>query len=162
LDKKNINLLSKYGILTERELEAHYAVLVEQYCKTINIEAETLISMAKSMVLPVALKYQNTLAEGVSFISKIPGLSKDVLKTRVDILNDYSKLISSLKSEIVKLESKVEKTSAIHEEDKKAEKYCKEVLPAMSAVRSIADKIEEEVEDSLWPMPKYREMLFIY
>jgi glutamine synthetase len=136
---------SKYGVLSERELESRYEVLVEQYIITLNIEAETAASIARTMILPAAIRHLNEL--------KLAGVNKLVTET------------SGLIDELVEAVFALEVANRDHPEDEGTmveAKYMRDtVIPAMLAVRDLADRLERIIADDLWPLPKYAEMLFI-
>jgi glutamine synthetase len=142
--KSTIQVFEQYDVLNERELEARFEVAAEQYATKLNIEAETAASMARTMILPAAVRY---LAE-----------CKDAGMTS---------LASELKAstdEFLKRLKVLEKANAGHpavEGLKEAEYMRDKVIPAMDKARETADKLEGLVADDLWPLPKYSEMLFI-
>ena len=137
-------MFSKYGVLNNREVESRYEVWVEQYVTTINIEAETAASIARTMILPAALRHLAQL--------KAAGVLELVRET--DAL--VKKLVTSIKA--------LEKVNVAHPDGdalKHAVFMRDKVLTAMNAVRIIADQLERIVADDLWPLPKYSEILFI-
>jgi glutamine synthetase len=154
--KDTIELFSKYKVYTERELQSRFVILSEAYVKVLNIEANTAAMMAKTMILPAALRYQKELAESVA-AAKSAGVNSpagtDTLTTLVAGINDLQKAVAAL-----------EKTQN-HHGDGDAYSHAKHmrehVFPALSDVRKAADKLEGIVADDLWPLPTYREMLFI-
>ena len=139
------DVFAKYNVLTERELHARYEVAVEQYVTTINIEAETAASIARTMLLPAAIRWLGTLKEiGITvlaeesqalvdeFIDKIFALERANIGHPMDVdLLDEAKYVQTT------------------------------VFTAMGDVRAVADKLERIVPDDLWPLPKYSEILFI-
>jgi glutamine synthetase len=144
VEKQTISVFERYEVLSERELESRFEVAVEQYSTKLNIEAETAASIARTMILPAAVRY---LAE-----VKAAGLTPMAteLKGTVDAF------IKALKV--------LEKANANHpsEEGLEHAKYMRDkVIPAMDATRAVADELEGLVADDLWPLPKYQEMLFI-
>jgi glutamine synthetase len=144
VEKQTIDTMERYSVLSERELESRFEVFVEQYSTNANIEAETVASIARTMILPAAIRHLNELkaAGHEALVSETEGL--------VDQLYDA---IMAL-----------EKANVHHpaEEGLELAKYMRDtVLPAMEAVRAVADRLERIVADDLWPLPKYSEMLFI-
>ncbi len=162
ISEKNMSLFIKYGVLSETELKSRYNVFVENYSKTINIEAETALSMAKTIILPAALKYQKEIAETIKSTSKIEGIEKSVIEKEIQLLKEYSESVSKLIDMIKKMESNLINVQSINDKVKQADSYCNIILPIMDEMREIADKIEEKTDDKIWPLPKYREMLFVY
>ena len=144
-----VEVMGAYQVLSQRELEARYDVFVEQYVTKINIEAETTFSMAKTMLLPAAVRYLGELAAA--------GESAGIATLRAEV----GGLVGAFVEEIGKLETA--NTSHPHDDDLLAHaKYVQQrVVPAMASVRDIADKLERVVPDTLWPLPKYSEILFI-
>jgi len=151
---KNIKLFEKYQVLSEREMHSRYEIYVERYVKDINMESLTALSIAKTEILPAALKYQGKLAETALAL-------KNLGKTpHTGSLDALTALIGDLEGKIGKLEAACEHHGSgdllAH-----AKHYQNEVLPAMKAVRDVADKLEMIVADEYWPLPTYAEMLFI-
>ncbi len=144
-----IEVMSAYDVLSARELESRYEVFVEQYIAKLNIEAETTFSMAKTMLLPAAIRYLGELG--------IAGSSKGIEAVRREIAG----LVDAFVERIGALE--LANTGHPEAEDvlDRARYVQNNVVPAMSAVREVADKLERAVPDSLWPLPKYSEILFI-
>jgi glutamine synthetase len=144
VEKATIRAFERYEVLSERELESRYEVAVEQYSTKLNIEAETAASMARTMILPAAVRYLTEL--------KAAGLT--VAATE----------LKSTADEFLKQIKVLEKVNANHpsEEGLTHAKYMRDkVIPAMNATREVADRLEKLVADDLWPLPKYSEMLFI-
>jgi len=151
---KNIALFEKYGVLSERELRSRSEIYMERYCKDLNTEAQSAIQIAKTMILPAAYRYQGEL---VDTAAKLKDLGRNVHMGTLDTLTT---LVGGLEGAIAKLEQ-----AAGHhgggDLQAEAAHYQKDVIPAMAAVRDIADQIEAILPDDLWPLPTYREMLFI-
>ncbi len=156
LDKKNIELLSKYKVYTEKELRSRFNILSEAYAKTLNIEANLTSLMARTMILPAAIRYQTELAQNVSSL-KAAGIES---ASATSALKEFSKLVDDFQKAIGKLDK-----ALAHEGNGDPYEHAKymrdEVLTAMNETRKIGDKIELTVPDDLWPLPTYREMLFI-
>ncbi|MCA9234718.1 MAG: glutamine synthetase type III, partial [Planctomycetales bacterium] len=148
------DLFEKYGVLSERELESRLETYLEQYCKSIGVEANLTIEMAKTMIFPAAIRYQNELATTCTNL-KMLGYEFDM-----DTLDAMTSLVKSLQDGITELEAAVAEPDS---DDLFAESkyYCATVVPAMNKVRAVADKLETFVADDLWPLPTYQEMLFI-
>ena len=155
LDEPEVKaLFEKYGVLSERELESRYETYLEQYCLTVNVEANLMKEMAKTMIFPAAIRYQGELASTCANLKAI-GAEFDT-----DTLDKVTALVKSLQDSIGGLE----KTMAIPDHGGSldhAKHYLNNVLPAMAEVRTHADELEGIVADDLWPLPTYQEMLFI-
>jgi glutamine synthetase len=154
--EKTIDLLTRHGIYTKPELRARHRILVEQYVKTIAIEGETASHMAKTMILPAALRYAQEVAAGVASM-KSAGVGEPAGAQTLRQLND---LITRLQQQVTQLDAGLD--HAHPDEPEAATRFVRdEVLSAMNAVRETADLLEEVVADDLWPLPTYREMLFV-
>jgi glutamine synthetase len=142
---ETLTLFSNYSVLSERELESRYEVFLEQYVTTLNIEAETAASMARTMLLPAAARYHGEL------------LAAEL----TDLAGETSELIGQFTEAIKALES-VNLAENQPEELVEHAKYMHDtVIPAVESVRAAADRLEKVVADDLWPLPKYSEILFI-
>jgi glutamine synthetase len=155
--KKNVEMLTKLNVFTKEELHSRYNIKLERYCNTIAIEYNTLRTIANTMVLPVAVDYQNVLIGTVSGLKQL-GVGCDEQLKR---LNKVAGHIESLSKDLAKLDKKTEKAGSEHDEQKKAEYITNSVIPVMNSVREHCDALEELVPDQDWPLPKYRELLFI-
>ena len=153
--KETIRLLDKYKILNEREVHARYEVFLENYNKTINVEANLMVLMANRYILPAALQYQKDIGQSVAAVKAAGGSSVQGKK----LLSTYTKLVDRFKAQTDALESIIEHT------DSSAEKHAKymrdKVVPAMAKLREMGDEIEVLTPHEIWPLPTYREMLFV-
>ena len=138
------------------ELKARYEIALEQYIKTINIEGQLMVLMANRYILPAAYKYQGQVAGSVAAVKAAGSVSKEAKKT----LDDLVKLGDVFKQKTDKLQALLE-----HESDGGVEKHAKffrdKVVPAMESLRETGDSLEAIVPHEGWPLPTYREMLFI-
>lgn len=155
LGEKSVHeLFTKYEVLSERELHSRLHIYLEQYCKTVRTEALQTLEMARTLIFPAAIRYQNELASTCVNL-KLVGYEFDT-----DTLDTITSLVKNLQDSIAALASKLSHDGA-HSLDEEAKLFCNEVLPAMKAVRTYADELEGWVADDLWPLPTYQEMLFI-
>jgi len=156
LDEKNVRSFEKEAVLSRRELESRFEIWVEQYFKTINIEAEMTETIARTMILPAAVKYLHDLAATVERGDDI-GLSFDGVR---ETAQEVNVLINDLRAAVDELvrQNKELGGDAIHD---KARHMRDNVIPAMNAVRRVADRLERAVPADLWPLPTYREILFV-
>ena len=152
----SVELFTKYRVYSEGELKSRFAILSEQYVKTINVEAKLTGFMARTMIVPAAIRYQSELATAVN-ATKAAGVDNagqvELLKSLTATLNDFQKATAAL-----------DHAAGHHAEgDLYAHaKYARDsILPAMTTVRTLGDKLETIVADDYWPLPTYREMLFI-
>jgi glutamine synthetase len=144
VEKQTIATFERYKVLSERELESRFEVMVEQYTTRVNIEAETAVSIARTMLLPAAVRHLGDLKAG--------GHDALVAETQ-ELVGEFYDAILAL-----------EKANADHpvEEGLELATWMRDtVVPAMDATRDVADRLERIVADDLWPLPKYSEMLFI-
>lgn len=155
IEPKTIEVLKRFNIFSEAEIQSRYHVRVERYVKNLVIEVETLRSMIDTQILPAAYAYAGDLAQGVVSL-KAAGVNAPQGET----LGKLNQLISSLQTKRAHLESVYHKAEAAHSEDDKAKLFAGEVSTAMADVRALSDSIEAITSDDYWPLPKYREMLF--
>ena len=147
-----VTLFETYGVFSKHELESLYEVLLEQYVKTLNLESNLVVEMAKTIIFPAAVRYQGELAQTCAHLKAI-GYEFDT-----DTLDKVTALVKELQDSTAKLE-RVKKD--IGEGQAGAERARDTVLPAMAEVRQAADALEAVVADDLWSLPTYQEMLFI-
>jgi len=147
--QKNLELFSKYGVLNQRELEARQEIMYDQYFKTVNIEGETTEWIAQTQILPGVLAYLAELSE-VEVKSRAAARTTEQVVKAADALSDA---LEELKKQNAELGGDEVHSKAYHMRDN--------VLPAMAAVRKAADALERIMADKHWPLPSYREMLFI-
>ncbi|CAN5903251.1 glutamine synthetase III [soil metagenome] len=147
-----VTLFETYGVFSKHELESLYEVLLEQYVKTLNLESNLVVEMAKTIIFPAAVRYQGELAQVCAHLKTI-GYEFDT-----DTLDKVTALVKELQDSTAKLE-RVKK--GIGEGHAGAEQARDTVLPAMAEVRAAADALEAVVADDLWSLPTYQEMLFI-
>jgi glutamine synthetase len=157
LNKECVELFTRYKVLSEREVHSRYEIYLENYKKTVNVEAQLTASMAKTMILPAAIRYQGEVAQSLAAV-KHAGINN--LAEQEAFLKELSGAITELQKKVAALVHATEHTGG---GDALAHaKYSKDtILPAMNAVRTLGDKLETIVADDLWPLPTYREMLFI-
>ncbi len=148
-------MLSQLGVFTEAEVVSRHHVRIERYVKNILIEVDTLRSVVDTQILPACYQYHTVLAAGVG-AAKAAG----AMAPQADTLTRVSTLIGALQSKRTGLEAAMRKAESGSEEEK-AKTLATEVSSAMSDVRSVCDELESIVADDQWPLPKYREMLFL-
>ncbi|HVF77476.1 MAG TPA: glutamine synthetase III [Solirubrobacteraceae bacterium] len=143
VEEQTVEVMSKYGVLSDRELDARYEVAVENYSTKLNIEAETAASIARTMLLPAAVRHLNEL----------------IASARDGLIDEFAPIVGDFHKAILGLEKANEDPGL---EGMDLALYFRDtVFPAMTAVRECADKLERLVADDLWPLPKYAEILFI-
>ncbi len=161
VSKENIKLLVDHGILTKEEVHARYEIELEEYMMKIQIEGRVLGDIATNHVIPTAIRYQNTLIENVSGLKDIFGTGfKKLAKEQMDIITDISERINAIKTNVDAMINERKKANKMTDEAKKAKAYCEKVKPYFDEIRLHCDKLEMTVDDELWPLTKYRELLF--
>ena len=159
ISKESIELFGKYKVLTEREVHSRYEIYLEKYVKTINIEVQMTTVIAKTMIIPAALEYQKDVAKSIG-AAKAVGVPAASLAEQEKMLADLSASISEMQKKTDALthlsEHHVAGDTLSH-----AKYSLDKLIPAMNAVRHAGDHLETVVSDELWPLPTYREMLFI-
>ncbi|MBR4598138.1 MAG: hypothetical protein IKO42_07075, partial [Opitutales bacterium] len=143
LDEKNIALFEKYGVLNRIEMVSRYEVFIEEYTRKVQIEAGLAINMARTMIIPAINAYLARLAASANSPWKNDALD-EIGKSVANSLSEVSAKVKVLEAEFAK-KNNIEK-----------------VKEAMASLRKSVDEAEGIVEDWLWPLPKYRELLFIY
>lgn len=156
LRKDAIELFNKYRVYSERELQSRFNILCEGYVKTVNVEARLTSLMANTMILPAAVRYQGEVAQAVT-ATKAAGIDAsvqgDLLRTVATAVTTFQKATADLDEALAHHADGDPYSHTKHARDK--------VIPAMNAVRAAGDRLEGLVADDLWPLPTYREMLFI-
>ena len=156
IDPSAVALFAKYKVFSEKELHSRYVIFCESYVKTVTIEANTMVMMARTMILPAALRYQGELARAVA-ATKEAGVGDD---TQLDMLRDLAQKTSAFRNATEALAQAVD-----HHAEGDVYAHGKSmrdaVLPRMIDLRELGDELETVVADDLWPLPTYREMLFI-
>jgi glutamine synthetase len=153
--KECVGLFEKYKILNERELHARYEIFLENYNKTINIEGQLMVLMANRYILPAALEYQKQIALSVSAVKAAGASATESEK----LLGTYAGLVNRLKADTDALAGLLEHESGGAEAHAA---YMRDtIVPAMGTLREVGDAIEGLTPHELWPLPTYREMLFV-
>ncbi len=157
MDEENVKVFEKHGVLSRTELHARQEVLLEAYSMMINVEAKTMLNMAKRQILPGSSRYSCRLGNAVSAVDAA-GVNSN---TQKNMLQKVCDLIGELNKSIESLEEAVEKASGIGDVAEQARFYREGVFSTMETVRESADELEKIVDTDLWPLPSYAEMLFI-
>ena len=158
-DKKNVELFKKHRIYTEREIHSRCEILLENYCKTVNIEALTMIDMVRKEIIPAVCEYTKILSE--TALSKRELIKDLPLKTESELIKKLALLTDDLFEKVGTLENAVEKVSSFEGDfAEKAMMYKDEVVNVMADLRCVADEIEANVSEKYWPYPTYCDLLF--
>ena len=156
-----VEMFDKLGVLAPNELEARFEILNETYVKKLQIEARVIGDMCLNHVIPAAVKYQNTLIENVRGIKEIFGERYlDFCAAEIETLKAISTYINNLSSYVDELVEARKRANKIQNIAERAKIYSHEVFELMGCVRSNADNLEMLIDDEIWPLPKYRELLF--
>ena len=153
--EKNRALFEAFGVLTRKEVESRGHIMEEAYCKAIAIEAQSMLGLASTHVLPAAFSYQQRVAASVSAVRAAQSTAD--VRPQEKLLQTLAGRIGALIGAIETLQDAFEKAEKEH-----APFYRDRVVPALAKVREGCDQLEVLVDDDLWPLPKYREMLFIH
>jgi glutamine synthetase len=157
---KSKKLFAKYGILSEAEVASRYNIAVERYIKELEIEAIQMYEIAMNIILPSGIAYQAEIASSITKVEK--AIASADLVPQKELLKTVSSLVSSIAKASEALKSVRESAHSQHDEPKVAEFYHKEVKAKMEELRGYVDALEVLVGDSLWTLPKYWEMLFVF
>ncbi len=157
-----IKLFEDNGVLNKVEVEARHEILLEEYQKRIQIESRVLGDIAGNHVIPTAIRYQSTLIENVQRLKEVfdEKTFKTMAKEQLEMIQSISEHIRVIISEKEAMIEARKKANKLGDTREMAIAYCDTVKPYMDSIRYHADKLELLVEDELWPLPKYREMLF--
>lgn len=148
------------GIYTERELEARHEIMLDDYVKKVQIEARMIGYLATNHILPAAVEYQNVLVNNIKGLKEL-GLGEENYKAQLNLVKVMSGHIQNINDNVeamLEARKRANNTGSMH---KRAEMYCHEVRTYFDKIRYHADKLELIVDDKTWPLPKYREMLFL-
>ena len=155
---KNIALMEEFGVLTKVEMESRYEVEMEHYAKIINIEALTMLEMARKQLLPAVNSYMSEVANTAA--SKL-AVSEDIsVRSETKTLTRLSNDADAMSDAIDSLQDAVDATKALSTESEKAVAFHDNVLPAMDALRAAADDAETVCGEDYWPLPSYSKMLY--
>ena len=163
LDPESIKMFENMGVMTQKELEARNEVKWETYTKKIQIEARVLGDLSMNHIIPVATQYQSQLLTNVGNMAAIFSVekAKSLNERNLKIIEEIADRTSKIEDLVDELVAARKLANRIEDEHEKAIEYHDTVAPKLDSIRYQIDKLELIVDDSLWPLPKYREMLFI-
>ena len=160
-EQQTVDLFANLGVLAPNEVEARFEILNETYVKKLQIEARIIGDMCLNHVIPAAVKYQNVLIENVNGIKEIFGKGYlEYCSAEIETLKKISKYINNISIYVERLVDARKKANKVEDMAERAKMYSHEVKDMMDVVRENADKLELFIDDELWPLPKYRELLF--
>ncbi len=153
---KSVKLFERFGIFTKAELESRAEILYETYSKTINIEAKTMLAMAKQQIIPAVLKFQKSLAETIYYTREIA--MDDSVST--ELFSNMTALLTETKKAVDELQKVTDTAVTLPDGKEKATYYRDKVTTAMKTLRTPVDKLEMIVDKDIWPMPTYADLIF--
>jgi glutamine synthetase len=161
VSKRTIDLYSEMEVMNDKEIRARHEIELQAYSLRIQIEGRVLGDIAMNHVIPTAVNYQNTLIRNVRGLKEVFGKEfESVAKEQIDLIRRISGHISEITSKTTAMVDERRKANKVLDEEKKATMYCKKVKPYFEEIRYHCDKLELMIDDELWPLVKYREMLF--
>lgn len=162
MSKKALELFDEMGVMNSVEAKARYEIEMEEYIMRIQIESRVLGDVARNHVVPTAVKYQSLLVDNVKGLKEIYGASfKKVAQEQLNLIESISSHIDAINSNVTTMIEERKIGNSLEDIDKKAHHYCFKIKPYFEAIRYHCDKLELLVDDELWPLTKYRELLFI-
>ena len=160
LDSEHVDVLGRYGVLSEREIRSRRDILLENYCTIVSIEGRVALDMGRTMLLPAVFAWQRDLA---GTISSLETCCAGQVSGQKNMLHCLAVHTSAFIAALDGLEQALAGTDRVKGDNMERARVCRDlVLPAMAACRAEADTLELLVDDTLWPLPKYRELLWIY
>jgi len=161
ISKKAIDLYEEMDVMSEIEIKARHEIELDEYSLRIQIEGRVLGDIALNHVVPTAVNYQNTLIKNVKGLKEIFGKEfESIAKDQIDLIRKISEHIGVITSKTNAMIEERKKANVMEEAEEKAITYCEKVKPYFDKIRYHCDKLELMVDDELWPLAKYREMLF--
>ncbi len=161
VSKEVIGLYEEMEVMNEKEIRARHEIELDEYSLRIQIEGRVLGDIALNHVIPTAVNYQNTLIRNVTGLKEVFGKEFEVIaKDQLDLIRKISGHISAITSKTNEMIEERKKANAMSDPEKKAVSYCQKVRPYFEEIRYHCDKLELMIDDELWPLVKYREMLF--
>jgi glutamine synthetase len=164
IDKDNIKMFEKFKVLSKEELKSRYHIWIENYVTTLTIEANTLYELVDADVLPAGYKYEKLLAKNLQMLLDLKksgvNLSADALENHKEHLSDIVTKIWYVRKHLMAMKKLLAENAHV-EGEHKAMLYFAELKPLMAHIRKHVDELEQVVSDGEWPLPKYREMLFV-
>ncbi|TPD66951.1 glutamine synthetase III family protein [Flavobacterium microcysteis] len=161
VSKKAIELFGELGVMNHVEVEARYEIEMEEYTKKIQIEGRVLGDIARNHVVPTAIRYQNLLIENVRGLKDIFGKEYETIaKEQITLIKEISGHIEAINTKVEEMTQERKKANNLSDTEKMAFAYCNKVKPYFEIIRKHCDKLELLVDDEIWTLTKYRELLF--
>ncbi len=159
-----VDVFERTQVLTPREVHAHYEIGLENYTKKIQIESRVLGDLVSNHVIPVAIRYQNILVDNVKGLKLVLDLKTygKISQNQMEQITEISEHIDKIMTYVNDMTEARKTANRIQDPEEKAKSYCHHVFPYFEKIRYHSDKLELMVDDEVWPLPKYRELLFIH
>ncbi|MCO5248903.1 MAG: glutamine synthetase III [Chitinophagales bacterium] len=157
--KKTMQLFEEQKIMSREECAARFEIMTHDYSTHIQIESRVLGEMVSNQIIPACIEYENKLIQSIAGLKELSKVDDDILAPRIALLHHISKGISDLMILSKEMRELRILGNQMKSETEKAEHYCYKILPMMQKIRAISDELESNVEDKLWPLPKYREIM---
>jgi len=154
------SLFERHKIYTHPELEARHEIELEKYIKRVQIEGRVVGDLAGNHILPASIRYQNVLIQNIKGLKDL-GLDAKSYQAQMNVLNEISEHINKVQLLVAEMTEARKAANALSGSKEKAVAYCEKVKPYYDSIRYSVDKLELLVDDSLWELPKYRELLFL-
>ena len=158
--KSSLNLFEDMNIFSHREAEARHEIMLETYIKKIQIESRVMGDLLINHILPAAMKYQTNLAENARALNEIK-LPAEMFNTQIETIKSISIHTNAIRTKVSEMIEERKKANKVENVREKAIAYCDKVKPYFDIIRDHVDKLEMIVDDELWPMAKYRELVTI-
>ncbi len=163
ISAETISMFERNNVLSEVEMKARYNIDLENYTKKIQIESRVMGDLSKNHIIPIAIKYQNTLIDNALGLQKVLDDKSyaSIAKDQIQTIKDISDHVAEIKSNVAMMLEERRKANRMDTEEEMANAYHDNVIPYFEVIRRHVDKLELLVDDELWPLPKYRELLFM-
>jgi glutamine synthetase len=160
LSEKSAILFEDTGVFSKREAYSRHEILLDSFYKKLQIEARVIGEMVTNVIIPSAIAYQSKLVENVKGLKDI-GLAASTYSAQIDIINQISEHVNFIKSNVEQMIAERKKANVIEDILEKSLEYDEKVKSYFQPIRYHVDKLEQLIDDSIWPLPKFRELLFI-
>ncbi|MFM8976791.1 MAG: glutamine synthetase type III, partial [Bacteroidota bacterium] len=160
VSKSTVQLFEKMGVYTEREIEARHEIMLENYIKKLQIESRVVGELSLTQIVPAAMTYQQRCLENLRLQKELGITAKSTASLKV-LAETIGQHIAAMVEQTEKMRLARKKANEIESTRTRAQVYCEQVKPYLESIRDHADRLEILVDNELWPLPKYRELLFL-
>jgi glutamine synthetase len=163
ISKKTLHLFENLGILNHREQESRYEIYLETYTKKIQIESRIIADMVNNQIVPAAITYQKVLVDNINGLKNVLSTAdfKVAAETQLNLAKEISMRVTTIVKDAEAMREERKKANKLDTAKKQAHAYCDKVKPYFEKIRYESDKLEFIIDDATWPLPKYREMLYL-